>query len=331
MVGGTGFIGINLVDALLGSGAEVVVTKRRRSITAFVRQRRVRFVDADLDDSASLHTALEGIDVMYLAGAHYPRYSTQEDEAIATGVRHVRHAAEAARARGIRLVYTSSVGALKSVSDGLAGESDIPESMPRGSVYRATKWAMERELERHMDAGLDAVTLLPGACLGPFDARVGTSGIMLAAATGTLPWWVDGLVNVVDVGDVAQGHIAAAERGRPGARYCLVGSNLTLGQLLHTVVSRYGGVFPRSPIAAERARVLADEAEHAAELRRGRVPFPRELVDLLTSGQRVSSAKAERELGAAFRPLEETLDRTWKWFVEHHYVPARSATEGCHE
>ncbi len=227
----------------------------------------------------------------------------------------------------MRLVYTSSTGTLERAESGLADESSIPRTMPVDSVYRATKWAMERELERHLDRGLDAITVLPGACLGPQDARLGTGGLLVAAVHGSLPWWVEGPVNVVDVGDVALAQLAAARKARAGDRFCVAGHDTTLGNVLSRLVARYGGRVPLTPISADEARARADAEERAAEAKRERVAFPRELVDLVTNGQRVSSARAERELGVTFRPMTETLDRAWAWFARHRYLPARLVTE----
>ncbi len=328
VIGGTGFVGLNIVDALLAEGQTVKVSRRRNSITAYVRRRHVELVHASLDDELGLRDAMDGIDVVYLAGAYYPRYSTDRASAIARGVEQLRAACSAARMAGVRLVYTSSTGALEAPRDGRpADERDIPAAMPSDSVYRATKWAMERELESHLARGLDAVTLIPGACIGPLDVRVGTGGILLGAVHGTLPWWVDGIVNAVDVGDVATAHLAAARLGKAGDRFCVAGHDMRLGELLRRIVARYGGRIPPRPISLDEGRVRADTAEREAEPQKARVPFPRELVDLLAAGHPVSSRRAESELGTTFRPLTETLDRAWAWFVRHHYLPARRAME----
>lgn len=328
VVGGTGFLGLNIVDALLARGAAVTVTRRRSSITAYVRRRPVALREASLDDESSLREAMANADVVFLAGGYYPRYSTDRERSIATGVAQIRAACVAARSTGVRLVYTSSVGSLGPANSGrLACEDDVPRDAPRSSVYRATKWAMEREIEAHVAEGLDAVTILPGACIGPLDIRVGTGGLLLGAVLGTLPWWVDGIVNVVDVGDVATAHVAAATLARAGDRFCVAGHAIELGELLRRVVARFGGHVPPAPIAASEARARADADEREAEPRRGRVAFPRELVDLVADGEPVSSARAERSLGVRFRPLTESVDRAWAWFVRHHYLPALRGME----
>ncbi len=327
VIGGTGFIGLNLVDALLAEGIAVRVTRRPRSITAYVRRRPVELVPASLEDAGQLAQAMADVDVVFLTGGYYPRYSTDRDGAIARGIAQVRNACVAASEAGVRLVYTSSTGSLARVSKGVADERAIPETIPTHSVYCATKWAMERELERHLERGLDAITMIPGACLGPQDARLGTGGILVAAIHGSLPWWVEGLVNVVDVGDVATAHIAAARLGKAGDRFCLTGHDMMLGELLRRLVARYGGRVPSRPLSAEEACARADREEAEAEPLRRRVAFPRELVDLVVSGQPVSSERAVRELGARFRPVTETLDRAWAWYARHHYLPAMRAME----
>lgn len=107
VIGGTGFLGLNVVDELLAAGHEVRVTRRKRSITALVRRRPVTLVEASLDAPEELERAMDGCDVVFLAGAHYPRYSLDVHASLEEGVRGVTNACRAARAAGTRLVYTS--------------------------------------------------------------------------------------------------------------------------------------------------------------------------------------------------------------------------------
>lgn len=326
VIGGTGFIGLNLVDALLASGAEVRVTRRKQSITVLLRKRPVELVDASLEDPEKLRRAMDGVDVVFLAGGYYPRYSLDLRESLEVGVRGVENACSAARAAGVpRFVYTSTIGAMGTAPDGRdADERDVPETMPTDSVYRAVKWAMEREVEGARRAGLDAVTLLPGGCIGPGDLRVGTSSVIVGVVRGLMPWWVDGLVNIVDVGDVARAHVAAAGR-TPSDRYVLGGHTVRVPTLLRRIAARYGGEMPALELGADEARerALADEREAAPK--RARVAVPRELVDMAVTGQRVSSARAEADLGFTMTPLDDTLDRAHEWLSRFGFVPKPAA------
>lgn len=334
VIGGTGFLGLNLVDHLLAQGTNVRVTRRKKSITAFVRKRPVELVHASLDDPGTLRTAMEGCDVVYLTAGYYPRYSIDLEGSLEEGVRGVRNACAAALDVGVqRFVYTSSIVSLGQAPEGRpANETDIPPSMPEDSVYRAVKWAMERELDRAVDGGLHAVTLLPGGFIGPWDVRLGTGAFMVGVIKGLMPWWVDGLVHLVDVGDVARAHAVAAERAPAGARYCVPGHSLTVGSYLARIVRRYGGCMPPERLDIDAARERADAEERMAAPKRERAPVPREMVDIIACGQPVASTLAEQELGVEPAALNDTLDRAHAWFVRFRYLPAATAdTRRSHE
>jgi dihydroflavonol-4-reductase len=324
VVGASGFIGLNLVDALLAAGFVVRATRRRKSPTIFLRKRPVELVEASLEQPDELRRAMEGCDSVFIAGAHYPRYSLEREASISRGVLGVRNACEAALAAKVkRFIFTSAVGALGPAPPGrLADERDIPPTMPTESIYRAVKWAMEREVDAAAGRGLRAVTLQPGGCIGPWDVRLGTGGIIVAVARGMLPWWTEGWVNMVDVGDVARAHVAAV-RAPPGSRYCLGGHNVRVGELLQTIAGRYGGRVPTECLSHEEARARADREERAAAPKSKRVFVPREFVDMIAAGQPVSCARAQAELGLQLTPLTTALDRAYAWFVRFHYLPAR--------
>lgn len=327
VVGGTGFIGLNVVDELLAQGAQVRVSRRKQSVTALVRRRPVELVEASLEEPAKLRAAMDGCDVVFFTGGYYPRYSLDLAASLEEGVRGVRNVCEAALAAKVpRLVYTSTIATLDTVPDRPAHDDDVPPRMPEGSVYRAVKWAMEREVERAVGRGLDAVTLLPGGCIGPGDLRVGTASVIVGVVRGLMTWWVDGTVDLVDVTDAARAHVAAAGPTRH-RRYALAGSAVRVGTLLRTVARRYGGSVPELLLSADEARERATAEERAAAPRKERVTIPRELVDMATTGQVVSNARAAEDLGFAPRPLEESLDRAHAWLSRFGFVPRRAMEE----
>jgi hypothetical protein len=212
VIGGTGFIGLSVVDALLAAGASVRITRRKQSATVLLRRRPVELVQASLQEPERLRDAMTGCDVVFLCGAYYPRYSLDLDGALAEGVAGVRCACEAALAAGVpRFVYTSTIATLARAQGGRpADERDVAWTRPHGSVYRAVKWEMECEVDRARRRGLSTVTLMPGGCMGPGDVRLGTGAVLVGVVRGALSWWVDGVVNLVDIEDVA-----SPPRGRP--------------------------------------------------------------------------------------------------------------------
>lgn len=323
VIGGTGFVGIHIVDALISEGVDVVVTRRPRSATFLLRRRNCSLVNAALDDVSSLRQAMQGCDAVVVSGAPYPRYSLDAETQIGHAVQCVENACEAAAQTGIsRFVFTSTIATLGTTDSKLAAnEGTRLAAAPLDSVYRQMKWELERVVETHRERGLNAVTLLPGACLGPLDLRLGTTGLFVAVVRGALPWYVDGWVNAVDVRDVATAHARAVLHPSPGDRYCLGGTNIGFHALIAEVQARYGGVVPRLRLEAPEAKARATNDELLARPRNARVVFPRELVDVVAAGQPVDSQKALDELGVSFRPLATTLDDTYDWLRRSGVVP----------
>jgi dihydroflavonol-4-reductase len=329
VVGGSGFIGLHVVDELLKAGWSVSVTRRKSTPTMLLRRRPVTLVQASLDDRASLAEAMTGQDLVALCAGYYPRYSTAREAAVATGTSGVDNALEAASAAGVgRVLYTSSVAVLGTPPPGrVADEREVGCPGVDEGVYTAVKLAMEARVDAWRERGLPVVSMVTGGCIGPGDLRLGTTGLLVLVLRSALPYWVDGWVNLVDPRDVARAHVAAISA--PGARYCLGGRDIRLRDLLTRVADRYGVPLAASEVPPDIARARSDAAEREAEPTRARVPVPRELIDVVVAGQRVSSAAAERDLGIAWTPVDTTLDDTHAWLVKHGLVkpPAgRAAT-----
>jgi len=323
VIGGTGFIGLHVVDALLHAGWTVRATRRKSSPTLLLRRRPVEMVHASLEERGELERAMEGCDVVFLTAAHYPRYSLLGAHAAAHGVSGMRSACEAAKAVGVRrVVYASSVAAL-APGKTTATEDDVGKPDAREGAYPMVKKAMEQEVDRARDGGLDIVSLLLGGCIGPWDMRLGTNGFLVALLHGAIPYWVDGLVHMVAVEDAARAHVAAAFA--PGSRYLVAGHSLTVGKLIERVVTRYGVKSPGPSLPLDQIRALADAAEAAAAPKKQRVPLPREFVDIAALGRPISTLLAEKDLSLRWTPLDDALDGTVEWLVRHRYVPPNPA------
>ncbi len=322
VLGGAGFIGVNVTDALRSAGHHVAVTWRGRALPFYLSKRIDEGVRADLGDLSSLRAAMRGRGVVFHAAGHYPRYSLDREASIATALGEMRNVLDAARAEGVRrVVYTSSIAVLQRDDGALAGDEDVGLEAPRGSVYRAVKWHLERVAREHIADGLDVVTLRPGGCLGPWDMRAGTGAMIVGVVREALPWRVDGAVHMVDVRDVAKAHVAALA-APAGRAYNLGGHAITVAALFDRIASRYGGAAPSLILSPDEARARADEEERVAAPKRGRTTMPREMVDVALTGVTASDERARVELGFAPRPLDEALDAAVAWFRRTGHLPA---------
>lgn len=314
VVGASGFVGLRVVDALLAAGFDVRVTRRKSTPTVVFGKRPLEVVWASLEERQSLVDAMRGCDVAVIAGAYYPRYSTDAKGSVDAAKRTIRNACDAAIETAVRLVYTSSVAALGPQRTGpFADEDDCAPPDPAEGVYPTVKKAMEAEIDRARERGLDAVSLLLGGCIGPRDYRLGTNGLLFALLRGLLPFRIDGWINVLSVDDAAAAHVAAITA--PRERYCVAGHNVRFDALLEHAAARYGVALDAPRVSLAQARGLASAAEVEAEPRRGRVPFPRELVDLVAMGKPISSALAERDLAIHWTDMNQMLDATRDWMV----------------
>jgi dihydroflavonol-4-reductase len=323
VIGGTGFIGLNVVEALKASGHEVVATRRPSSNTIFLRRLKVPLRPVSLEEPEAIAAAMDACDTAFFCAGHYPRFSVDTRAQVRQAVRQLRNALSAARRVGIRrFVYTGSVVSVaRPEARRAATEADgVLRRGPPGSTYFAVKLALEREVLAAARDGFPAVVLLPTGCFGPFDHKAGTGYFVVALGNGVLQTYVDGRINVVDVRDVAAAHVAAASKGRCGERYILGGHNLTIRELLNGMAQRFGVAPPgRSLTRAEAFEVAAAEEARCYGTRH-RPALSREMVDMAVCGQFVDSAKARAELAFHPRPLEETVADSFEWYRQNGYI-----------
>lgn len=318
VIGATGFVGLHVVDALLAAGWTVRASRRKSSPTLLLRRRPVEMVHANLDDPHSLVRAMDGCDTVFFTAGHYPRYSLYPRDAIVRGVGGVDNVCWAARTAEVRrVVYTSSVAVL---APGVttATEDDVGTPDSREGTYPMVKKAMERAVDRARSDGLDVTSILLGGCIGPWDLRLGTNGFVAALLNGAVPYWANGIVHLVAASDAAHAHLAAATA--PMGRYLVGGHAITVGSLIGRVIRRFGAPAPGPCLPLEEIRALVDVAEAAAAPRRTRVAIPREFVDIAALGRPIANERAERMLGARWRPLDDALDETVTWLARHRFV-----------
>jgi dihydroflavonol-4-reductase len=322
VTGATGFVGSAVVRALVSRGEPVRAMVRGSSSLRLLEELPVEIVTADLDEPASCRAALEGCSALFHVAADYRLWVPQPEAMYRTNVEGTRHLLLAAADAGIRrIVYTSSVATLGLRPDRLPADETTPATLA-GMVghYKRSKFLAELAVrELIAEIGLPVVIVNPAAPVGPGDARPTPTGrVVLEAARGRIPAYVDTGLNLVHVDDVAKGHLLAFERGRVGERYILGGENLPLSQMLALIADLMGRRPPRLRLPARALLPVALLAEAVARIGGGREPLvTADGVRMARKPMYFTSAKAERELGYRSRPAVEGLRDAIAWYRSH--------------
>jgi dihydroflavonol-4-reductase len=322
VTGASGFVGSAIAAALRARGHRLRVLVRRSSPRANLAEDDI-ICEGDLRDRASLAEALRGVRSLFHAAADYRLWARDPSELVRTNVEGTRLVMEEALRAGVeRIVYTSSVATLR-LGDGVAAnESDpLPMESAIGS-YKRSKIAAERLVEAMVrQDGLPAVIVNPSTPIGPRDVRPTPTGrIIIEAACGRMPGFVDTGLNLVHVDDVASGHLAALRRGRVGECYILGGENVFLADMLADIAHIVGRRPPKLRIPRAIVYPLAYGAELVAKFS-GREPFV--TVDGLRMARHrmfFDDSKARRELGYTARPYREGLRDAVAWFRANGYL-----------
>jgi dihydroflavonol-4-reductase len=255
--------------------------------------------------------------------ADYRLWARDPDEIVRNNMTSTRNIMEAARDEGVeRIVYTSSVATLKCRQAGAPSDETMPLTEDQAiGAYKRSKVAAERLVEEMVARGLPAVIVNPSTPIGANDVKPTPTGrIIVEAAAGRMPAFVDTGLNMVHVEDVAEGHLLAFDKGKVGERYILGGQNATLSDILAVVAGEMGRKAPKIKIPRGAVVPLAVAAEMVAR-RTGKEPFVT-LDGLRMSKNRMffTAAKAERELGYTARPYAEGIKDAIAWFQRAGYL-----------
>ncbi len=318
VLGATGFIGGQIARAAVAAGYHVRALCRPHSQRLALQDVQVEIAVGDLESPASLVAAMKGCQAVIHAAGYYPSSSEPAAWHVERARRQVHHVLDAARQAGIRrLVYTSSISTIGPIRAGhLGSERDFYWPGQMAQPYWDCKWVQEQAV---LSAdGLETITLIPGAVFGPGDVKPTTGAVLLVMARMGTRATLTGRINVVDVRDVAQAHVAALTRGSPGERYLLGGHNVTVQEFTAEAARALGHPGPIAALPMElMGRPLRWAAGLAARLGLpGSVPLAY-LLEAIQAGQWVDSTKAQRELGFRPRPLAETLADAVAWFRDH--------------
>jgi dihydroflavonol-4-reductase len=322
VTGASGFVGSAVARALIARGLHVKVLMRPSASRLNIAKLHCEAVAGDMRDQNSMTAAMKGARYFFHVAADYRLWARDAGEIERNNFKGAEATMGAALKAGVeRVVYTSSVAALKPGAQAVDETSRHTPKTVIGS-YKRSKLIAEREVERLIrDEGLPAVIVAPSTPIGPRDIKPTPTGrVIVEAATGRMPAFVDTGLNLVHVDDVAQGHLLALDKGRIGENYILGGTDVALKDMLGDIAFFSGRRAPTIKIPRAPLYPLAWGAEAFARIT-GKEPFL--TVDALNMSRYrmfFSSQKAQRELGYAARPYKEGLKDALTWFTENGYL-----------
>jgi dihydroflavonol-4-reductase len=319
VTGGTGFVGAHVVRALLQRGDAVRALVRADSPRSNLEGLEVEIVEGDLCDEGTLGAVVEGCELLFHCAADYRLGAPNPDALYRTnveGTRAILAAASAAEVR--RVVYTSSVGALGLHADGSPADENTPvELEDMIGHYKRSKFLAERVAQEWAERGLDVVIVNPSTPVGELDIKPTPTGqIILDFLEGRMPAYVDTGMNLVDVRDVAVGHLLAADRGRSGRRYILGCRNMSLREMLEHLATITGRKAPRLRLPHWIPLAAAHASERVARLTGGTPRITVEAVRMSQYRMYFDSGRAVRELGIPQSSVVAALERAVEWFRE---------------
>jgi dihydroflavonol-4-reductase len=326
VTGGTGFVGANLVRELLAAGVTVRVLARARGDRRALDGLKVEVVEGDLLDAASLARAVAGVETVYHVAADYRLWAPDPSVLHRVNVEGTRAVLDAAGQAGVRrIVYTSTVGALGIPKDGSPGTEDTPVGLAdMVGAYKRSKFLAEHVALDLARRGLPVVVVNPSAPIGPWDVKPTPTGQMIVDfMSGRMFATVDTGLNVVHVRDVAQGHLRAAERGKPGEKYILGArsGNLSLAEIGRRLSDITGRRPPRVRVPYAIAWCGAACMETVARVTGGVPRVSLTAVRMARKRMYFDPAKAVRELGLPQTDVGVALRDAVEWFASRGYAP----------
>ena len=320
VTGATGFIGGNVARVLKTRGYEVKALVRPGSSTLTLKDTGIETVPGDVRDRESVAVALKGCRAVVHCAALYSFWTPNPSLIYETNVTGTRIVLEEAMKAGVSgCVYTSTVSTVGVPPGGVGTEVMEPSPKELVGHYKLSKYQAEKEALDLAKKDLPVVVVNPTAPVGPWDVKPTPTGRMIRDfIRGRIPVYINTGMNLVDVEDVAIGHVLALEKGRPGERYLLGNKNMTLGQVFKLLEGVSGRKAPaiRIPIWLAMGAAYLDEFVEARLL--GREPsIPLDGLKIAKKPMYVSCEKAVRELGLPQSPVEGALEKAVRWFRDH--------------
>lgn len=323
VTGGTGFVGRAVVEELLAEGREVRVLARQPDHPA-LKGLQVEVALGDLRDPSALKAALKDCIHLFHVAADYRLWVPDPAVMYAVNVEGTRHLLSAAAAAGVvRVVYTSTVGALGNPGNGTPGTEDTPVSLAEMTgPYKRSKFLAEQVALEFARQGLPLVVVNPSTPVGPWDARPTPTGQMIVDfLKGRMPAYLETGLNLIHVRDAARGHLLAEKHGQAGEKYILGHQNLSLSQIFQMLAEISGRPAPQIRLPYRPVLALAYVNEFWATYISHRPPrLPLSAVQMAKKYMYFDSSKAVRQLGLPQTPVRQALEEAVAWFREYGYV-----------
>jgi dihydroflavonol-4-reductase len=324
VTGATGFVGSAVARALLAEGHRVKALVRPNSDRRNLAGLDAEPVTGDLDDPASLAPALKGCTALFHVAADYRLWVRDPQAMLRTNVAGTAAILRAAAAAGVaRAVYTSSVATLGHHADGRpADETTVATEGQMIGLYKRSKFlAEDGARQAAAETGLPVVIVNPSTPIGPRDVKPTPTGrIIVEAATGRIPAFVDTGLNLVHVDDVAQGHLAAFARGVPGERYILGGEDFALSAILAEIAGLVGRKAPKIRLPLGPIWPVALVAETVSRFTGKEPMVTRDALRMARKTMYFSSDKARAALDYRPRPARQALVDALDWFRANGYL-----------
>ncbi len=325
VTGATGLVGSSIVRELLNGGVEVRALVRKTSDTSSIDGLDVEKVYGDVLDGESVRVASGGCDTLYHAAALYDFWVPNPESLYAVNIEGTKNVLGAALQSGVgKVVYTSSTASLGAHGkDSPATEEAQFNMWDAGEHYTRSKYLAEAEAMKFCQSGLPLVVVNPAMVIGVGDSRPTPSGKMiLDVVNGKMPGYIEGGINLVDVEDVARGHVLAAQKGKTGERYILGNENMTISDYFKLIAEVAGVRPPGFKVPYPMAIVLGYIFQTLARVTQRRPIITAPMVRLASKYAYFDSSKAVKELGFTQTPIRTTVEKAIDWFRKNGYVKA---------
>ena len=324
VTGGAGFIGSHVVKELLNKGIETRVLVLPGENTRNIDQLEIEQFPGDVTDAAQMKQAAKGCDWVFHLAAVYALWLPRPEKMREVNVDGTTNVLRAAAEGGVkRVVHTSSIA----VFGGQGNDRDATEESPfalgkTGNLYAQTKYEAHQVAKQFANEGLDVTIAAPTGPLGPGDVGPTPTGrLLLLAGLSPIVVLTDSISNMIDVRDVAKGHLMVAEKGRTGESYLLGNENISMREMAKIAQSVIGVKRPivslPRPILKGAARSLVFVSDKIT--RRAPLISP-SAISIAQLGLRADCSKALSELGLPQTPLKVSIRDSLRWFAENGYI-----------